>query len=437
MKYEKIDSQLFIHNRERFVKALKPKSLAIFNSNDIITTSADSSTPFVQHRDVFHLSGVDQEESILVIFPDCHDPKHREILFLKETSDLIAVWEGAKLNKEQAFEVSGIKTVYWLDQFDTIFKTLMSEAQNVYLNTNEHSRANTEVETREDRFISICKEKYPAHNYERSAPIMHQIRAIKHPIELELMQKACDITEKGVRRILSFIKPGVMEYNVEAELMHEFLNNRSQGFAYTPIIGSGYSACVLHYVENNKECKAGDVILMDFGAEYANYASDLTRSVPVSGKFTPRQKDVYNAVLRVKKAATKLLVPGTMLKDYHVEVGKIMEKELVDLGLITLEDIKNEDPNWPAYKKYYMHGTSHYIGLDTHDVGSWTEPIKVGMAFTVEPGIYIPEENLGIRLEDDVIVQENGEPFNLMRNIPIEVDEIEALMSEKVDSIIA
>jgi Xaa-Pro aminopeptidase len=429
MKYEKIDKELYIHNRRRFIKGLKPNSLAIFNSNDIVTTGADSATPFVQHRDILHLSGVDQEETILVIFPDCFEQKNREILFLKETSDLIAVWEGAKLNKEQAFATSGIQTVYWLDQFDSVFNALMSEAENVYINTNEHTRANTEAENREDRFIKRCQQKYAAHNYERSAPIMHEIRSIKHPIEIELMQKACDITEKGVRRLLTFIKPGVMEYNIEAELMHEFLNNRSKGFAYTPIIASGYSACVLHYIENNKECKDGDVILMDFGAEYANYASDLTRCFPVNGKFTSRQKDVYNAVLRVKKGATKLLVPGTYLKDYHVAVGKLMEIELISLGLISQEDVQNEDPAWPAYKKYFMHGTSHYIGLDTHDLGLWTKPMRAGMAFTVEPGIYIPEENLGIRLEDDVVVQETGEPFNLMGNIPIEVEEIEELMN--------
>ena len=429
MKYEKIDKELYIYNRSRFTKGLKPNSLAIFNSNDIVTTGADSTNPFVQHRDILHLSGVDQEESILVVFPDCFEQKNREILFLKETSDLIAVWEGAKLNKEQAFETSGIKTVYWLDQFDTVFNALMSEAENVYINTNEHTRANTEAQTREDRFVKKLKKKYPAHTYQRSAPIMHEIRSIKHPIEIELMQKACDITEKGVRRLLTFIKPGVMEYNIEAELMHEFLNNRSKGFAYTPIIASGYSACVLHYIENNKECKDGDVILLDFGAEYANYASDLTRCFPVNGKFTARQKDVYNAVLRVKKGATKLLVPGTYLKDYHVAVGKLMEKELISLGLISQEDVQNEDPAWPAYKKYFMHGTSHYIGLDTHDLGLWTKPMKAGMVFTVEPGIYIPEENLGIRLEDDVVVQESGEPINLMENIPIEVDEIEELMT--------
>lgn len=431
MKYDRIDKSLYIHNRKQFVKQLKNNSLAIFNSNDIYPISADSTMPFQQHRDILYLSGVDQEESILVIFPDAKDKKHREILFLKETSPKIAVWEGAKLNKEEAFEVSGIKTVYWLDQFHMILNQLMSQAERVYLNTNEHLRANTEVQTREDRFIDWIKDKYPAHNYHRSAPIMHSIRSIKHPLELELMQKACDITEKGFRRLLSFIKPGVWEYEIEAELLHEFINQRSAGWAYTPIIGSGLSATVLHYIENNKQCKDGDVILMDFGAEYANYSSDLTRCVPVSGRFTKRQKAVYNSVLKVKNEATKLLVPGTLLNDYHKEVGKLMESELLALKLIDKTDIKNQDPEWPAYKKYFMHGTSHYIGLDTHDVGSWVDPIKENMVFTVEPGIYIPEENLGIRLEDDVVVQKKGAPFNLMRNIPIKAEEIEDLMNSK------
>lgn len=430
MKYDRIDKSLYIHNRKQFVKHLKAKSLAVFNSNDIFPISADSTMPFQQHRDILHLSGVDQEESILVIFPDAADESQREILFLKETSPKIAVWEGAKLTKEDAFEVSGIKTVYWLDQFETIFNNLMSQAENVYINPNEHLRANTEMQTREDRFIIWLKDKYPGHSYDRSAPIMHQIRAIKHPIELELMQKACDITEKGVRRILSFIKPGVWEYEIEAELLHEFIRNRSAGWAYTPIIGSGLNATVLHYIENNKQCKDGEVILMDFGAEYANYSSDLTRSVPVNGRFTDRQKAVYNSVLKVKDEATKLLVPGTLLNEYHKEVGLMMQSELLDLRLIDKTDIKNQDPDWPAYKKYFMHGTSHYIGLDTHDVGSWVDPIKANMVFTVEPGIYIPEENLGIRLEDDVVVQESGEPFNLMRNIPISVEEIETCMNE-------
>ena len=309
MKYDKIESSLYIQNRKNFTSHLKKGGLAIFNSNDIFSTSADSTLPFVQHRDILHLSGVDQEESLLVIFPDCHEQKHKEILFLKETSDLIAIWEGEKLTKEKAFETSGIKTVYWLDQFETVLNTLLAECACVYLNSNEHTRANTEAENREDRFIKDFKIKYPNHQIERSAPIMHQIRSIKDPIEIALMKKACDITEKGLRRILSFTKPGVMEYNLEAELMHEFLNNRSRGFAYTPIIASGKSACVLHYIENNKQCKDGDVILMDFGAEYANYASDLTRCIPVNGKFTTRQKEVYNAVLHVKNEATKLLIP--------------------------------------------------------------------------------------------------------------------------------
>lgn len=429
MKYEHINSQLFIHNRNKFIPQLKPKSVAIFNSNDIITTSADSTLPFVQHRDIFYLSGVDQEESILVIFPDASDEKHREILFLKETNENIAIWEGEKLTKEKAYETAGIKAVYWLDQFETILERLMAEAKNVYLNTNEHLRANTEAQTREDRFINWCKEKYPDHSYQRSAPILHSIRSIKHELEIALLQTACDITEKGFRRALNFINPGVMEYNIEAELMHEFLNNRSKGFAYTPILASGHSACILHYIQNNKKCYDGDLLLMDFGAEYANYASDMTRSIPVNGRFTSRQKKVYNAVLRVKKKATQLLIPGTMLSEYQKEVGQLMENELIGLGLIDKVDIKNQNPQQPAYKKYFMHGTSHYIGLDTHDVGHWDKPLQPNMAFTVEPGIYIPEESLGIRLEDNVIVQASEKPFNLMRNIPIEVEEIEELMN--------
>lgn len=430
MKYNRINKELYIHNRKNFTALMEPNSLAVFNSNDIITTSADSTMPFVQHSDILHLSGVDQEESILVLFPNASNEAHKEILFLKETSEAIKIWEGEKLTKEVAFETAGIKTVYWLEQFEQIFNQLMVEVKTVYYNLNQHSRANTETENREDRFIKWCKKKYPAHRVAQSAPIMHKIRATKHPLELELMQKACDITEKGIRRILSFIKPGVMEYNIEAELMHEFLNNRSKGFSYTPIVASGENACVLHYVENNQECKAGEIILMDFGAEYANYKSDLTRSVPVSGKFTDRQKAVYNAVLKVKNEATKLLIPGVNLQEYHKEVGLLMEEQLVGLKLIDKTDIKNQNPASPAYRKYFMHGTSHFIGLDTHDVGFWHEPISENMVFTVEPGIYIPKEKLGIRLEDDVVIQKQGEPFNLMRNIPIEAEEIEELMSK-------
>ncbi len=406
-------------------------TLAVFNSNDIFPISADSTMPFQQHRDILHLSGVDQEESILILFPDASNEKHKEVLFLKETSELIAIWEGEKLDKKNAFEVSGIRTVYWLQDFPNIFKQIMAEANGIYLNTNEHLRANTEVETREDRFIKKVKADYPAHAIYKSAPIMHQIRAIKDPIEIEAMKRACDITKAGINRLLKFIKPGIWEHHIEAELIHEFLMNSSKGFAYTPIVASGKNACVLHYIENNKECLSGDVILLDVGAEYANYASDLTRCIPVDGRFTDRQKEVYNAVLHVKKEAEKLLVPGTMMTDYHKQVGHLMEEQLVNLKLITLSEIKNQNPDWPAYKKYFMHGTSHFIGLDTHDVGLWYEPIQAGMVFTCEPGIYIPDEGLGIRLEDDLVVQESGAPLNLMSDIPLEVEEIEEAMNTK------
>ena len=429
MKYDRIDNALYIANRQKFTAQMAAGTLAVFNSNDIYPVSADSTLPFAQHRDILYLSGVDQEESILVLFPTASNPAHREVLFLKETSELIAIWEGEKLTKQTAFETSGIQTVYWLQQFPTIFKQMMAEASGIYLNTNEHLRANTEVQTREDRFIKQVKLDYPAHQVFKSAPIMHKIRSIKEKSELALMQTACNITEAGVRRLLNFIKPGVWEYEIEAELAHEFLRKRSKGFAYTPIIASGKNACVLHYIENNQQCQDGDVILLDVGAEYANYSSDLTRCIPVNGRFTARQKAVYNAVLHVKNEATKLLVPGTIMAEYHKQVGLLMEEQLVGLGLISMEDIKNQDPAWPAYKKYFMHGTSHFLGLDTHDVGLWHEPIAANMVFTVEPGIYIPEEGLGIRLEDDVVVQPSGAPFNLMGNIPIEADEIEALMN--------
>ncbi len=429
MKYLPINAALFSTNRESFVKQMVEGALAVFNSNDIFPISADSTMPFQQHRDIFYLSGVDQEESILVLFPSASNPAHREILFLKETSELIAIWEGEKLTKSTAFEVSGIKTVYWLQQFPVIFKQVMAECSAIYVNTNEHLRASTVVETREDRFIKTVKNDYPAHHVLKSAPIMHRIRSIKHPIEIDLMQTACNITEAGFRRLLGFVKPGVWEYEIEAELSHEFLRNRSKGFAYTPIIASGKNACVLHYIENNQQCKDGDVILLDVAAEYANYSSDLTRCIPVSGRFTKRQKDVYNAVLHVKKEAEKLLLPGIIMADYHKAVGLLMEEQLVKLQLISLDDIKNQKADWPAYKKYFMHGTSHFIGLDTHDVGLWHEPIKAGMVFTCEPGIYIPEEGLGIRLEDDLLVQKTGAPFNLMGNIPLEAEAIEDLMN--------
>lgn len=429
MKYHPIDNSLFIKNRKNFTAKMKPKSIAVFNSNDIYPISADSIVPFQQHRDIFYLSGVDQEESILLLFPDAKKEKHREILFLKETNDHIAVWEGAKLTKQEAYEVSGIKTVYWLQDLEKIFFEIMAECETVYVNTNEHYRASVQTQTREDRFTLWWKSKYPAHSVAKSNPILQRLRSVKDPIELDLMQTACDITEKGFKRLLSFLKPGVHEYNLEAELLHEFVNNRSRGFAYTPIIASGANANVLHYTVNNQQCKEGELVLLDVAAEYANYASDLTRTIPVSGKYSKRQKEVYTAVNNVKKEATQMLVPGTIWEEYHVEVGKIMTSELLGLGLLDKADIQNENPDWPAYKKYFMHGTSHHIGLDTHDYGLLAEPMQANMVFTVEPGIYIPNEGFGVRLEDDVVIQKTGAPFNLMKNIPIEPDEIEDLMN--------
>lgn len=430
MKYHAIDSQLFVKNRRKFAAEMKPNSIAIFNSNDIYPVSADSTLPFAQHRDIFYLSGVDQEESILLICPDAPYESQREILFLKETSEHIAIWEGEKLTKQRAFEVSGVKTVYWLQDFEKTLFELMTYANTMYINTNEHYRATIETETREARFVKWWKEKYPAHAVAKSNPILQRLRSVKEQQELDLMQIACDITDKGFRRLLSFVKPDVTEYEIEAELLYEFVRNRSKGFAYTPIIASGKNANVLHYIENNQVCKAGDLILLDVAAEYANYSSDMSRTIPASGKYTKRQADVYNAVLRVKNDAAKMLVPGTLWKQYHTEVGKMMTSELLDLGLLDKADVQNENPEWPAYKKYFMHGTSHHIGLDTHDYGLLHEPMQANMVFTVEPGIYIPEEGFGIRLEDNFVIQPQGEPLNLMKNIPIELEEIEDLMNK-------
>lgn len=429
MKYHQIDRHLFIKNRAKFTAQMKPNSVAVFNSNDIYPVSADSTLPFAQHRDIFYLSGVDQEESILLLFPDAPYENLKEILFLKETNDHIAVWEGEKLTKDRAFEVSGVKTVIWLQDFHKTLKEIMAYAETIYINTNEHYRATIETETREARFIKWWKENYPAHKVEKSNPILQRIRSIKESEELDLIQEACNITEKGFRRVLSFVKPNVTEYEIEAEFAHEFLRNRSKGFAYTPIIASGNNANVLHYIENNQQCKEGDLLLLDVGAEYANYSSDMTRTIPVSGRFSDRQKAVYNAVLNVKNEATKMLAPGTLWKQYHIEVGKIMTSELLGLGLIDKADVQNENPDWPAYKKYFMHGTSHHMGLDTHDYGLLHLPMEANMVFTVEPGIYIPAEGFAVRIEDDVVIQEKGAAFNLMRNIPIEVDEIESLMN--------
>ncbi len=429
MKYSAIDSALFVENRKRFAASLKPNSIALFVSNDILPTNADGAMGFVQNSDLFYLTGVDQEETILLIYPDAKTGSHKEVLFVRETSELIATWEGAKLNQAEATKVSGIKTVLWANGFDAFLKSLIFQAEHVYLNSNEHTRRYIDTETAEMRFNKNIMAKFPLHRYERSAPIMHTLRAIKSGYEVELIQQACNITEKGFHRLLGFVKPGVMEYEIEAELIHEFVRNRSRGFAYGPIIASGASACVLHYIENNKECKSGDVILLDVAAEYGNYASDMTRCLPVNGKFTPRQRQVYDAVLRVMKAATAMLTVGNVIPEYQKAVGLLMEKELVDLGLITMDDIKNQKPEWPAYKKYFMHGTSHFLGLDVHDVGDFNRKIEAGMVFTCEPGIYIPQEDLGIRLENNILVTANG-PQDLMKNIPLEAEEIEALMAK-------
>lgn len=394
MKYAAIDNNLFVENRKKFKNSLKPNSLAIFVSNDIMPTNADGSMGFRQNSDLFYLSGIDQEDTILVIFPDVKDGRHKEILFVKETSELIAIWEGAKLNKAQTTAVSGVEQVYWHHEFEKIMKPFFFQAETIYLNSNEHTRRYIDTETAQDRFNKTILAKYPLHKIERSAPIMQKIRSIKSTQEIDLIQQACDITEKGFRRLLGFVKPGVWEYEIEAELIHEFIRNRSQGWAYGPIVASGKNACVLHYVENNQQCKDGDVILLDVAAEYSNYASDLTRSIPVNGKYTKRQKEVYNAVLRVHRAATKLLVPGQMFDKYNREVGDLMTEELLQLGLLKKEDVKNQNPNWPAYKKYFMHGTSHFLGLDVHDVGFFNGPIQAGMVFTVEPGIYIDRKSV-------------------------------------------
>lgn len=430
MRYRNIDQSLFINNRKRLVKELKPGSVAVFNANDIMPTNADGTMRFRQNNDLFYLSGVDQEETILVLCPDYPDKKYREVLFLRETSELIATWEGHKLTKEEARQQTGIETVLWTSEFHKLFHTMMvmGGVEFVYLNTNQHYRAEVAIGTRDARFIKWCQEKYPLHKYERVAPIMAKLRAIKSAEEIALMQTACDITEKAFRRVLKVVKPGVLEYELEAEFIHEFVRHGSRGFAYEPIIASGANSCVLHYIENSKPCKAGDVLLLDVGAEYANYNADMTRTIPVNGKFTKRQKEVYSAVLRVKQAAMKLLKPGVVYFDYHKEVQKVMESELIKLKLIDKTDVKKQHPDRPLFMKYFMHGTSHHLGLDVHDTGNMFDKMQVGMVWTVEPGIYIKEEGLGIRLENNVVITRNG-LHDLMKNIPIEAEEIEELMN--------
>jgi Xaa-Pro aminopeptidase len=427
MKYTKIDPTLFIENRKKLAASLPEGSIAVLVSNDIMPSNADGSMGFKQNSDLFYLTGVDQEETTLVLFPGAANPAHREILFLRETNEHIAVWEGAKLSKEEAQQRTGISTVKWNQEFKNLFRACMAEAETVYLNRNEHIRASAEVQTREDRFMLKCKEEYPLHQYRRLAPLLYRQRSLKHPIEIDLMRQACAITESGFRRLLKTVRPGIWEYEIEAELCHEFIRLRSNGFAYSPIIASGPSACVLHYTENNRQCQAGQALLVDIGADYANYASDLTRVIPVSGRFTQRQRQVYDAVLRVQRHAIGLLQAGMTFSNYNASVGIAMQEALIELGLISSAEVKAQNPDNPAYKKYFMHGTSHFLGIDVHDVGYFHEPMQAGMVFTVEPGIYIPEEGIGIRLENDVLITLNGVD-DLMAKIPIEADEIEDLM---------
>jgi Xaa-Pro aminopeptidase len=430
MRYKSINKELFVSNRKRLLKELKPHSLVALNANDIMPTNSDGTMRFRQNSDLFYLTGVDQEETILVLCPDFPDKKYKEVLFLKETNEHIATWEGSKLTKEEARSLTGIETVLWTSEFPKLFHTMMvmGDTENVYLNTNDHYRAESSVVTREMRFVKSCVEKYPLHNYERLAPIMHKLRSVKSKHEIELLQHACNITDSAFRRVLKFVKPGVKENEIEAEYIHEFIKSGSRGFAYEPIVASGKNSCVLHYIDNDKECKDGDILLLDVGAEYANYNADLTRSIPVNGRFSKRQKEVYNAVLRVMRQAMKLLKAGKVYFDYHKEVQKIMEQELIGLKLIDKKDVKSQDPNKPLFMKYFMHGTGHQLGLDVHDVGNMYHKMQVGQVWTVEPGIYIREEGLGIRIENNVMIQKDG-IFDLMKNIPVEVEEIEEIMN--------
>jgi Xaa-Pro aminopeptidase len=428
MKYLPIDPGLFTNNRKNFVSRLKPNSIAIFHSNDEFPRSGDKAFLFKQNPDFFYLSGIDQEQSVLILYPDCPNPLYKEVLFLRQTSEHIAIWEGHKYTKDEAQQASGIKNVYWLDDYETILHNIINYSDNIYINTNENDRYAHTVPYRDIRFLETLRQKYPLHHYERSAPIMRDLRVVKSNIEVELTQKACDITRDAFLRVLKFVQPGVTEYEIEAEISHEFLRQRATGHAYSPIIASGKNAIVLHYVDNNQVCKDGDVILFDWAAEYANYNADMSRSIPVNGRFTKRQRDVYDAVLRVMRAATKMIVAGTIWNEYHDEVGKIMTSELIGLGLLTKHEVEKQDPKMPLYKKYFMHGTSHHLGLDVHDYASRYKPFEAGNILTCEPGIYIPEEGLGIRLENDILITKDGNR-DLMANIPVEAEEIEELMN--------
>ncbi|QJD95580.1 M24 family metallopeptidase [Mucilaginibacter robiniae] len=428
MKYSSIGDKLFIINRKNFVSRIKPSSIALFNANDEFVRSGDQNFTFKQNPDFFYLTGIDQEQSVLLLFPDCPNPAYKEVLFLRQTNEHIAVWEGNKYTKEEARKVSGIQQIYWLQDFDAILHSIIHYADHIYINTNENDRYVHTVPYRDLRILADLRSKYPLHHYERAAPILRDLRPVKSAVEVELTRKACTITKDAFVRVLKFVKPGVAEYEIEAEIIHEFIRQRATGHAYSPIIASGKNATILHYNDNNQICKDGEVILFDFGAEYANYNADLSRSVPVNGRFTPRQRQVYDAVLRVMRQATQMLVAGTVWNDYHDEVGKIMTSELIELGLLKRHEVDKQDAKMPLYKKYFMHGTSHHLGLDVHDYASRYKPFEVGNILTCEPGIYIPEEGLGIRLENDILITENGN-IDLMADIPLEAAEIEEIMN--------
>jgi Xaa-Pro aminopeptidase len=427
MRYEPLDPKLFIENRARLTALLPPKSIAVLNANDILPTNADGVLALRQNSDLFHLTGVEQEETILVLFPDADDEKAREILFLREPNELNELWEGHKLRKDEAQKRTGIKNIKWLGDFWTWYHRLVVEAGQVFLNSNEHNRASTGVQTRDDRFIQEVQHRYPLHTYRRLAPLMHQIRLVKSDREIALIDRACQLTRKAFLRVLKFTAPGKTETEVEAEFAHEFTCGRGR-FAYDPIVATGKNACCLHYQENSAPLKKGQVLLLDVGASYANYNSDMTRAIPVSGRFSKRQRAVYDAVLRVLRTSTERLAPGVKHKDWQKAAQDHMTEELLKLGLLKPRDVKKQDSDNPAVKKYFMHGLGHSIGLDVHDVGDTTKPMEAGWVITVEPGIYIPEENLGIRLEDTVLVTDRG-PVNLMANIPLEAEEIEDAMA--------
>ncbi|MFD0751515.1 aminopeptidase P N-terminal domain-containing protein [Mucilaginibacter calamicampi] len=428
MKYLPVENNLFTNNRKSFVSRIKPASLALFYSNDEFPRSGDQAFLFKQNPDFFYLSGIDQEQSILLLFPDCPNPLYKEVLFLRQTNEHIAVWEGHKYTKDEARQASGIQNIYWLADFDNILHSIINYADNIYINTNENDRYAHTVPYRDVRMLEDLRRKYPLHHYERSAPIMRDLRVIKSAPEIELTKKACAITRDAFIRVLKFVKPGVTEYEIEAEVIHEFIRQRATGHAYNPIIASGKNAIVLHYVDNNQVCNDGDVILFDFGAEYGNYNADMSRSIPVNGRFTPRQRQVYDAVLRVMRAATQMIVEGAVWNEYHDEVGKIMTSELIGLGLLTKHDVEKQDPKLPAYKNYFMHGTSHHLGLDVHDFASRYKAFEVGNLLTCEPGIYIPAEGLGIRLENNILITKGGN-IDLMADIPVEAEEIEEIMN--------